>query len=434
MHSLKIFQRMTKIYFLILIGYFKGYIKYLDIDYKSSGILNRNDINKLFSEITIEIIEKMGPTFIKFGQVLSSRPDLLPAFFINSLKKLQDDVAPFPYNQVENTILSEFNKKPTEIFKEFNKTPVASASVAQVHKAILSSGEVVAVKIRRPNIKKNMLFDLTILKNFSKFAEKISNKARLINLVNIIKELEKALIEQLDFNKELKNLEEFIENFKNDKEIVFPKPFKEYSNEKILVMEFIDGVKPTEYEKINANPEKIAKLGLDASLKMIYRDNFFHADPHPGNVFVIDKGNKIAIIDCGVIGRISSKEKKITLNFILGVIQSDSAKVAESIFQACGGYDSYPNINYNDYYIDINKMFNQYVSNLKLSELEFSVIISKLYAIIARHKIKIVANYTMIFVALITIEGLAKSLVPDFDLIEQTRFYAFDIMSALEII
>ncbi len=434
MNSLKIFQRMTKIYFLILIGYFKGYIKYLDLDYKSSGILTKNDINKLFSDITIEIIEEMGPTFIKFGQVLSSRPDLLPTFFINSLKKLQDDVDPFSYNEVENTFLNEFNKKPSEIFNEFDKKPVASASVAQVHKAKLKSGEFVAVKIRRPNIKKNMLFDLTILKNFSKFAEKVSTKAKLINLANIIKELEKALIEQLDFNLELKNLERFIENFKNDEDIIFPKAFKNYSNDKVLVMEYIDGVKPTDYQKINADPEKIAKLGLDASLKMIYRDGFFHADPHPGNVFVLDKGNKIAIIDCGVIGKISNTEKKITLNFILGVIQSDSSKVAEAIFQACGGYNKYPKINYNDYFTDIDKMFKLYVSNLKLSEIEFSVIISKLYAIIAKHKVKIVANYTMIFVALITIEGLAKSLVPDFDLIEETRLYAFDIMTALNMI
>ncbi len=434
MNNLKVFQRMTKIYFLIFIGYFKGYIKYLDLDYKSPGILTKEDINKLFSEITIEIIEEMGPTFIKFGQVLSSRPDLLPAFFINSLKRLQDDVAPFSYSEVETIFKNQFNKTPDEVFTEFDKKPVASASVAQVHRAKLKSGEKVAVKIRRPDIKKNMLFDLTILKNFSKFAEKISAKARLINLVDIISELEKALIEQLDFNIELKNLERFIENFKNDENIVFPKAFSDYSNEKILVMEYIDGVKPTEYEKIDADPEKIARLGLDASLKMIYRDNFFHADPHPGNVFVIDKGNKIAIIDCGVVGNISDEEKKITLNFILGVIQSDSSKVAQAIFQACGGYDKYPKIDYDDYFKDIDKMFRQYVSNLKLSEIEFSVIISKLYAIIAKHKIKIVANYTMIFVALITIEGLAKSLVPEFDLIEETRFYAFDIMSALNMI
>lgn len=139
-------------------------------------------------------------------------------------------------------------------------------------------------------------------------------------------------------------------------------------------------------------------------------------------------------IDCGVIGKISDEEKKITLNFILGVIQSDSSKVAEAIFQACGGYDKYPKINYDDYFTDIDKMFKLYVSNLKLSEIEFSVIISKLYAIIAKHKVKIVANYTMIFIALITIEGLAKSLVPDFDLVEETRFYAFDIMTALNMI
>jgi ubiquinone biosynthesis protein len=434
MDKFKIFQRMIKIYFFIFIGYFRGYLRYLDIDYKTESSLTKDDVNKLFSDITIEIIENMGPTFIKFGQVLSSRPDLLPPFFIESLKKLQDDVAPFSYNNVENTFLSEFNKKPSEIFKEFNEKPIASASVAQVHKAKLNSGEIVAVKIQRPDIKKNMHFDLTMLKIFSKFTEKISSKARLINLVNIIEELEKALINQLDFNLELENLERFIENFKNDRDISFPKPFKDYSSKKILVMEFIDGIKPTDYEKINADPEKIAELGLDASLKMIYRDGFFHADPHPGNVFIIKETKKLGIIDCGVVGKISKEEKKITLNFILGVVQNDPVRVADSIFQACGGVEKYPSINYNDYLEDITVLFNEYVSNLKLSEIEFSIIISKIYAIIARHKIRIVANYTMIFVALITIEGLAKSLVPDFDLIEKTRFYMFDIMNALDMV
>jgi len=199
-------------------------------------------------------------------------------------------------------------------------------------------------------------------------------------------------------------------------------------------MEFIDGVKPTEYEKIDADPELIAEMGMDASLKMIYRDGFFHADPHPGNVFVMKESKNIAIIDCGVVGRISNEEKKNTLGFILGVIQNDSDKVAESIFQACGGFDRYPKLDYESYHKDIDKLFSKYVSDLKLSEMEFSVIVSKLYAIIAKNKIKIVANYTMIFVALITIEGLAKSLVPDFDLIEKTRMYAFDIMTALDII
>ena len=425
---------MIKIYFLIFIGYLKGYIKYLDIDYKAPHILTKNEVNKLFSEVTIEIIEKMGPTFIKFGQVLSSRPDLIPAFFIEALKKLQDDVASFPYEDVEKIFLSEFNKKPSDIFDDFTQKTVASASVAQVHKAKLKSGELVAVKIRRPNIKKNMNFDLTMLKMFSKFTEKISSKARLINLADIVTELEKALIEQLDFSLELKNLEEFIENFKNDKKIIFPKVFKKYSSKKVLVMEFMEGIKPTDYQKIDADPEIIADLGMEASLKMIYRDGFFHADPHPGNIFVTMDGQKIAIIDCGVVGRISQEEKRITLNFLLGVINGDSSKVADSIFQACGGIESYPKINYNDYLNDVDKLFNQYVSDLKISEMEFSVIISKLYAIIARHKIKIVANYTMIFVALITIEGLAKSLVPDFDLIEKTRAYAFDIMTALDII
>jgi len=162
MGKLRIFQRMTKISFLIFTGYFKGYVKYLDIDYKSEHILTKDDTKKIFSEITISIIEAMGPTFIKFGQVLSSRPDLIPDFFIRALSKLQDDVASFPYENVKEIFLSEFNKKPKEIFEEFTKEPVASASVAQVHKAKLKTGEIVAVKIRRPNIKKNMHFDLTM--------------------------------------------------------------------------------------------------------------------------------------------------------------------------------------------------------------------------------------------------------------------------------
>ncbi|MBN2694367.1 AarF/ABC1/UbiB kinase family protein [bacterium] len=422
-------KRFITINFTVIKGFLKFYLKYLDSDFKNPKELSKIEINVIIADTIISVIEELGAAFIKFGQILSSRPDMIPSPFIDKLKKLQDDVNPLKLDTIEQIFIEEFGKKGDEIFKNFSKKPIASASVAQVHIAELGDRKV-AIKIQRPKIGEILRFDLDILKKIFIFFETVLPFIKRVNPVAIISEIEKPLFEQLDFIKEASYLKKFKENFKNSDFVVVPDVFDNFSTSKIITMEFLDGVKPTEYQKINANPLKIARYGIEMSLKMIYRDRFFHADPHPGNILLLDNGEKIGILDCGMVGFVSQQEMSITLNFILGIVQEDTKKIADTMLEACGGYSIISKNSYKSYLDDIDSIFHKFAGK-KLSEIEFGVVISGIYKVLTKYKIRIAPNYTMIFVAMITIEGVAKTLAPDIDLISEARVYAFDMMSYL---
>ena len=235
-------------------------------------------------------LEELGPTFVKFGQLLSTRPDIIPEDFIKELSKLQDNVPPFSYRQVEEQIKKELGKPINEIFLYFDKKPIASASIGQVHEAKLKNGKKVAVKVQRPDIEKTINEDLDILTFFADIVDKHMPKFKIYNPKGLVEEFKKTIKKELNYRIEANNICRFYQNFKDSKTVVVPKVYQEYSTKKVLTMSFIEGTKISELWRIKEkwlNKKVIAKNGANAFFKQILIDGFFHADPHPGNIFVL---------------------------------------------------------------------------------------------------------------------------------------------------
>ena len=260
---------------------------------------------QLHPERILLVFEELGTTFIKFGQILSTRPDIVGVDIANELAKLQDKVPPDPFELIKEEIEQELNSPLYEIFLEFNEEPVASASIAQVHQAKLKDGTLVAVKVQRPNIIDQIKKDITIMRYLGGLLERRISNFRYYNVSGVIDEFERAIIKELDFELEARNIEKFRSYFENNSKICTPKNYENYSTMRILTMEFIDGVKITEIPNSNiiADGKTIAKIGAECYFKQIFKYGFFHGDPHPGNLLV-KNNNVLCFIDFGIMGHL----------------------------------------------------------------------------------------------------------------------------------
>ncbi|MFY9638983.1 MAG: AarF/ABC1/UbiB kinase family protein [Methanobacterium sp.] len=264
-----------------------------------------DELDATAPERILLVFEELGTTFIKFGQILSTRPDIVGVDIANELAKLQDKVPPYPFELIKKEIEQELNSPLYEIFPEFEEEPVASASIAQVHRAKLKDGTLVAVKVQRPNIIDQIKKDITIMRYLGGLLERRISNFRYYNVSGVIDEFERAIIKELDFELEARNIEKFTSYFENNNKICTPKNYENYSTMKILTMEFIDGVKITEIHNSNiiADGKTIAKIGAECYFEQIFKYGFFHGDPHPGNLLV-KNNNVLCFIDFGIMGHL----------------------------------------------------------------------------------------------------------------------------------
>ena len=277
-------------------------------------------------------IEEMGPVHIKFGQMLSNRKDILPEEFIIELQKLQDNVEVEKID-VRKKLDLELGIDVNDYFSEIEENPMASASIGQVFRAKLKTGEKVVIKVQRENIRPVVEADLGIMKNLAKTLEKYYDDLKKINISEIVESFEKMLNEELSLNNELNNILRFANNFKDDKRIHVPVVYKGLSNDRILTMEMIEGFKITDTEniiKIGKEPKKVARTGLDLYLTQFLKHGFFHADPHPGNIFV-QKNGQIVFIDFGAMGRLYPNERELLINLIIYSLKKNVKKMIETI-------------------------------------------------------------------------------------------------------
>ncbi|MCK5019509.1 MAG: AarF/ABC1/UbiB kinase family protein, partial [Candidatus Peribacteraceae bacterium] len=269
-------------------------------------------------------LDELGPTFVKFGQILSTRPDLLPPVFIEELEKLQDRVAPFDSIQAKKIVEQELGKPLDQLFKQFESKPIAAASLSQVHKATLLNGKTVAVKIQRPKIKEIIELDLDISIDLAGLLEHRLHNGWVYHPKLIVKEFKRAIEKEINFKNEAHNYEKFRINFKDIDYIKVPKVYWEMTTSKVLVMEFIDGVKINEIthkkHKDIFELEKVAKHGAESVLKQILEDGFFHADPHPGNLLIMP-GGVLGVLDYGIVGRLEPSDRYNLGRLFVNVIQ-----------------------------------------------------------------------------------------------------------------
>ncbi|EOD00662.1 ABC1 kinase family protein [Caldisalinibacter kiritimatiensis] len=359
-------------------------------------------------------IEELGPTFIKFGQIMSTRYDLLPADIVNELSLLQDKVKEYDLDLAKKIFYEQLGLKIDEVFKEFEETPLAAASIGQVYSGVLKNGEEVVVKIQRPNIRKNIESDIDILFNIGKLIDEHFAYNSPFKAVDIVNEFSYTIKKELDYTYEAQNCDAFRENFKNDTNVLVPKIYWEYTTKKVLVMEKINGIKVSDTNKIRQagyDMEKLAQIGAKAFMKQIIKHGLFHADPHPGNIMIINE-NKISFIDFGIVGYID----KVTLDFIVTLLESGHKRNIDSIVESLCEMDAVTSETdlvklKRDLYYIINYYFNVPINKINFGD-AFTEILSVAY----RHSLRLPTQLILLIRAIVTIEGTGRKLNPKFNM------------------
>jgi ubiquinone biosynthesis protein len=384
------------------------------------------DPNDPGPEALADDLEKLGPTFIKLGQLLSTRADLLPPAYLSALSRLQDNVEPFPFSDVQQTVEEELGVKISKAFSSFDETPEAAASLGQVHRAALRDGRLVAVKVQRPSIVERVAGDLQTLEEVAAFLEKHTDAAHRYNVTGIVDEFKQALITELDYRREAANLRLIGRNLVEFDEIVVPNPVDGYTTARVLTMEYVRGTKVTALSpltRIDIDGQQLAKTLIRAYLKQIIIDGVFHADPHPGNVFLTDAG-KIALIDLGMIGRVSPTMQETLLKLLLAIADGrgeEAANVVVALGEKLDGFDE------PQFKRDIATLVGRH-SQDTLADLEVGRVFLKLNQISVKHRMRAPAELTLLGKTLLNIDQVGRALDPALDVNAAIRESAGDLM------
>ncbi len=378
--------------------------------------------------------DELGATFIKFGQMLSLRPDLIPSDIAQEFSKLQDEAAPEAFAEIEAQLNREYKKPFREMFAGFDDNPLAAASMAQVHKAKFKSGEEVAVKILRPNLKQLIETDIDILINLAHLIEKHIPESRLYDPIGIVKEFDKTIRKEQNLVLEGRNIDIFQRNMKDDPTIKIPHVYWEYTTDKILVMEFIQGIKISDIQVMDdsgIDRRQVAENGAKSILKQIFEFGFFHADPHPGNIFVLPD-NIIAPIDFGMMGRIDDEMREDLLNILRGVVDKDAYRITRVLLKIGLIEDL---VNSRALQRDILDLLDRYYG-IPLNQIDAAVPLNEFMELIREHHIKLPPDIVMMGKALVISEAVGVKLYPEFNLfdllIPYTKGLLFDSINPLK--
>jgi ubiquinone biosynthesis protein len=366
-----------------------------------------------------KLLEELGPTFIKFGQVLSMRSDILPAHYTQELARLQDEVSPFECDAVERIIESELGAPVHELFRSFALHPKASASLAQVHEARLASGEDVVVKVQRPGIEETITSDIEILYELAHLAHRYIEETRLFNPEGIVDEFKRTILREIDFTIEAANIDRFRENFRGDEGVCIPRVFHRFVSRRVLALENVTGIKITEAGELAAaglDTRQIARNGADALLKQVFLHGLFHADPHAGNIFV-GPNNRIIFLDFGMVGHISEQMRADLSDMLIGFINRDVSSVRDA-FIALGAAGE--NVDTVELDAELEDFVYRY-HNRPLKELNMGRLLLNMMRIVVRHRIRLPPDLFLLSKVLITIDGIGRKLDNDFNLVEQAR-------------
>lgn len=433
-HTYQNIKRYRQILTILLRYGFDDMIGKLNFDYYihlGKKIIPKYKSHELEKVTTAErlrlALEELGPTFVKLGQMLSVRPDLVPESFINEFQKLQDKVPPFSTKQARKTIETQLGKPIEQLFSSFDETPIAAASIAQVHKAVTINNGKVVVKIQRPNIQSVIETDLNILFDFAGLIIKYNPESELYNPISIVQEFAKTIRRELDFIREAHNIDRFHSNFQDDDTVYVPKVYWELTTENVLTMEYIDGIKISELDKFESaglDRKIIAFNGGQAILKQVFDFGFFHADPHPGNIFIL-KDNVIAPLDFGMMGSLDEELREAIGDLLTGIVKKDANKIIR-VFTNIGIMENTLDVRELKY--DLTDFSDRYYQ-ASLSQLNVGKITNELIELIRKHRIKLPADLTLMAKAMVTEEGVGRSLDPDFDLITMAKPYVQKLMA-----
>lgn len=366
-----------------------------------------------FGQCVFGLFRDLGATFIKVGQIMSTRPDLLPPHIIDALKRLQDDVGPFPFKFVRETIESDFGQPVEKLFAELSPRPTASASVAQVHKARLASGEWVAVKVRRPNIEELCVFDLGVMRLYASILELLPS-LRLLAPTESINQFGRAIAMQLDFTIEAENNRRFRRNFAAEPDVIIPRLYDTLCSKRVLVMEFIEGVKVLDCARSGVEPRRLGQLGFRIMLKMVFADGFVHADLHPGNILVTPSG-KVALLDLGLVAELDNEHRNAFARYFAAWAQGDGETMADIMVK----HSPSPSIGDRAGFRAAVQQFVDRYHGKRLGEVEVARVVYEMMAILRRFRVRMNATFTMVNIAIAVTEGIGKQLDPTLDLMNE---------------
>lgn len=390
-------------------------------------VVKRSDLTqKTLGERLRILLEELGTTFIKLGQIASTRRDLLPEKVISELEKLQDHVPPFPFSEVNQIVEEELGGSIETIFAEFQETPVASASMGQVHFALLYSGEKVAVKVQRPNIQSIIETDLEILVDLAQLMDSQLEWAKQYQITEIIDEFSKSLREELDFNMEGRNGEKIAREFKEDSSVYIPKIYWEYTTKRVLTMDFVEGIKINDLEKMDEkgyDRKTVAEKFSRCLIQQIFVEGFFHGDPHPGNVIILPN-EVICLIDFGMVGRLSPEMKYQFVSLIISLKSGDTDGIIKTLHQM----GLFPEeVNHTLLRFDVEMIRDKYY-DVPLEQLHIGDAINDLFNIAHKYHIRIPAELTILGKSLMTLEGIVEYLDPECNLMKLTGPFAEELL------
>ena len=369
----------------------------------------REDAKSLASDL-----EKLGPTFVKIGQLLSTRSDLLPPVYLDALSRLQDKVEPVPTEEIEAVIMDQLGVRISKAFQSFDKVPVGSASLGQVHRAVLRGGREVAVKVQRPGIRKEILADLDSLQEVADFLDEHTEFGRKYHTGRVLGEFRDTLLRELDYQKEARNLGELKRNLGEFRNLVMPEVVDAYSGPMVLTMDYLAGTKVTDLAGpvlLDIDGEKLADEVFRAYLKQILVDGFFHADPHPGNL-LLTPDRRIAILDLGMVGRVNERVRDQLVHLLAGISQGDGQQVAEAALRL--GQVEKPDIDRNEFTNSIETILGE-SKDSKLVDLQIGGVVLLIMQACAAAGIRIPAEISLLGKTLMNLDRLGITLSPQFD-------------------
>lgn len=361
-------------------------------------------------------LTELGTTFIKLGQVLSTRPDLLPEPLIEELSQLQANTPADAPAVVRRVVESELRQPLETLFAEFDETPIASASIAQVHRARLKTGSAVAIKVQHDGIEDRIDRDLSIMAGLAELLEKHVAEFRVYKPTALVRRFRRTLLQELDFNAERRNIESFTAQFADDDTVHFPVVYPDHCSRRVLTMELLEGIPGTNHEELARSGADLNEFALRAGsmyVRMIFRDGVYHADPHPGNYMLLP-GNVVGVLDCGMVGRLDEALREDLEGLILTFVEKDSQELTNLIVRLGSPP---PTLDYDALRSDASEFVSQYV-NQPLSEFDLSGALNEMTSIIRRYQIVLPAEAALLLRTLVILEGSARQLSPEFSLAE----------------
>jgi ubiquinone biosynthesis protein len=372
----------------------------------------------------------LGPSFVKLGQIASTRPDVIPAAWIAELKKLQDEVSPLPFDQIKAAVEESLGRSLDEVYESFDEKPLAAASIGQVHRAVLrhpEGGKDVVVKVQRPGARTTVARDVEILHALASVVERTIPESRLYSPRGLVDQFDRGITSELDFQQEAEHALRFARNFAGKEQVRFPKVYKEASTKQVLTLEFLPGTKVYEAIKDHGHlGANIAKTSVGVIIKMIFEDGFFHADPHPGNILIsgTPESPVFGLVDLGMVGRLSPEMRDRTVDLMIAAVRQDYIAVADALY-AIGTPTK--KVDMRAYRAEVAQLAEKYLGR-PLKEVDLAAMIQDIVYGAGKYGLEVPPDFLMVGKALMTMEGVGKEIDPDLDVFGEMRPYFFDIL------